>query len=82
MWNRITPSNGKDIEFWGIVDQQQEVEHLTLECMKLHFSQSNNTPLTSDYWIYHLMYPSTQQSILKNKKRLQVLQEGTVDISK
>lgn len=64
MWARITPSNGKNISNWEIVDQQHEVEHLTLECMKLHFMQSNNTPLTSDFWIKNLMDPATQKSIL------------------
>ena len=67
MWNRITPSNGKDIHSWDIIDQQNEVEHLTLECMKLHFSQANNTPLTSDVWIHNLMHPTIQKSILEGK---------------
>lgn len=64
MWKRILPTNGKDSESWDIVDQQQEVENLCLECMKLHFSQSNNTPLTTDYWMKQLLDPAVQEKIL------------------
>ena len=71
MWQRIEPKNGKDIHCWEIVDQQHEVEHLSLEAMKLHFSQSNNTPLTSDFWIKQLMDPNAQKAIL----------DGTYDLS-
>ena len=71
MWKRILPKNGKDIVSWDIVDHQKEVETLTLECMKLHFSQANNTPLTTDHWMNELLNPTVQQAILN----------GTYDLS-
>lgn len=63
MWARIVPTNGKDIDSWEIFYQQHEVGHLSIKCMKLHFSQSNNTPLTSDFWIKELTTPSIQDAI-------------------
>ena len=71
IWTRIIPTNGKDICEWEILDQQSEVERLSIECMKLHFSQSNETALTSDYWIETLMNHECQQKIL----------QGTFDLS-
>ena len=51
IWDKITPSNGKDIHTWERIDKQEDVERLSLQCMNLHFAQSNDTPLTSDDWI-------------------------------
>ena len=41
-----TVFNGKDVSEWEVINDRTKVEQLTLECMQIHFSQSDGTPLT------------------------------------
>ena len=54
IWERLRGKNGKDVKKWIEIDERKEVERLTLECMKKHFSQAEGTPLTSNYWTAQL----------------------------
>ena len=71
IWDKVTPSNGKNISTWERIDKKEEVESLALQCMNLHFAQSNVTPLTSDDWISRLMDKEFQDSVL----------DGTIDLT-
>ena len=59
-----TVHNGKDESEWEIVNDRQQVERLKLECMKMHFSQADGTPLTSPEWINRLNDETVQESVL------------------
>jgi len=54
IWERLKEQNGKDVKKWIEIDDRKEVERLTLECMKKHFSQAEGTPLTSNFWTAQL----------------------------
>lgn len=64
---RVQIANGKDIDEWEIINDQESVEQLTLACMQKHFAQSQGTPLTSDFWINNLTDEATQTEILSGK---------------
>ena len=55
MWERLKIKNGKDIQNWIEVEDRNQVENLTLSCMKKHFRQAEGTPLTTDHWSSQLM---------------------------
>ena len=48
IWERLRGKNGKDVKKWIEIDERKEVERLTLECMKKHFSQAEGTPFTKE----------------------------------
>jgi len=55
IWERLKAKNGKDVKHWVEIEDRSDVERLTLQCMKKHFSQAEGTPLTSNYWSTQLM---------------------------
>ena len=59
-----TVHNGKDVHEWEVISNREQVERLTLECMQMHFSQADGTPLTSPEWISRLNDETVQNSIL------------------
>ena len=59
-----TVFNGKDVSEWEVINDRTKVEQLTLECMQIHFSQSDGTPLTHSDWISRLNDEIVQNSIL------------------
>ena len=71
IWDRVQVANGKDIAEWDIINDQENVERLTLACMRKHFGQAQGTPLTSDYWIKTLCDKQCQDDIIS----------GTFDLS-
>ena len=65
IYDRVsTVHNGKDIQEWDVINDKKQVERLTLECMNMHFSQADGTPLTSDQWINQFNDEQTQESII------------------
>jgi len=50
IWEKLKIGNGKDVRKWGLVEDQSDVERLTMECMMKHFGQADGTPLTSLKW--------------------------------
>ena len=59
-----TVHNGKDVHEWEAVSNREQVERLTLECMRKHFSQADGTPLTSPEWIERMNDEKFQNSII------------------
>ena len=57
IWKRLQKLNGKDVEHWEEVSDQDLVEKLSLNCMKKHFGQANGSILTSSKWNQRLVDP-------------------------
>lgn len=65
IYDRVsTVHNGKDVSEWEVVNDKNQVERLTLECMQMHFSKADGTPLTSPDWISRMNDETVQNSIL------------------
>lgn len=51
IWDRIEIDQGKDIDQWESITNQDEMEHLLIEFSQLHFKHASTTPLSSVQWI-------------------------------
>ena len=67
IWDRVQVANGHDIEEWEIINDKNNVEKLTLECLKKHFGQAQGTPFTSDFWVHTLTDEDEQNKILSGE---------------
>ena len=47
MWDRITPTNGKDIKEWQRITEKSAMEKILLDWQQMHFLQANETPLST-----------------------------------
>lgn len=64
MWNRITPTNGKDVDQWERVNDRETVEKMLLRWQQLHFLQANETPLAKTEWKEKLEDAEFQASVM------------------
>lgn len=45
MWNRITPTNGKDVDQWERVNDRETVEKMLLRWQQLHAGGQRTLPI-------------------------------------
>ena len=50
-----------------MVSEKEQVENLTLACMRKHFAQSQGTSFTSDHWIQELSDKEAQDAIIEGR---------------
>ena len=75
IWPRVQIANGKDVLNWDLINEKNEVERLTLACMRCHFAQSQGTPFTDDFWIKEFSKKETQESVLNGTYDLTAFSE-------
>ena len=64
IWKRILPWNGKDVNIWERITNEDDVQKMTLAWQRKHFTQASETPLATVEWSDLLRDEKTQQNIL------------------
>lgn len=50
IWNKIEEDNAKNIKNWVAITERDELERILLDWQCLHFTQAQDTPLSSPVW--------------------------------
>ena len=64
MWDRIEPTNGKDVGRWERITDKSKVHQLLIQWQCKHFTQSTLTPFVDDEWSALFMREDIQQQII------------------
>ena len=62
IWNRVQVRGGADIDKWVRVTDKSQIEEMLRQV--LHFTQANQTPFTSDFWVEELAKDKVSDAIL------------------
>ena len=65
IWNRIQIKGGTDINSWIRVTDKVTIEEMLIQWQVLHFTQANNTPFTSEFWVNELKKDNVSKSIIQ-----------------
>jgi len=65
IWPKVQKANGKDITEWHDVENPTKVEQLILDALQKHFSQANDTIVTSPKWRKILSSKESQDKLLQ-----------------
>ena len=66
IWDRIEPTNGKDVGRWERITNKTKVHELLIQWQCKHFTQSNKTPFVSQQWAELLMQEDIQRQIIED----------------
>ena len=67
MWDRITPTNGKDIKEWQRITEKSAMEKILLDWQQMHFLQANETPLSTIQWKEQFDDPMFQEEVIHGR---------------
>ena len=63
IWERLQRANGKDVNDWEDIEDQESIETLLLQVQQKHFEQANNTVITNKKWRTQLSKASIRQKL-------------------
>ena len=64
IWTRIQINGGADINNWIRITDKAVIEEMSIQWQVLHFTQANNTPFMSDFWVSELKKEHVIESII------------------
>ena len=64
MWNKIQIKGGADINNWIRITDKAVIEEILIQWQVLHFTQANDTPFTSEFWVEELQKDHVSESII------------------